>query len=113
MTKIHPLENALHSLHSLFLSDTFVPSKSQYKNPCVIDPVFEDTSLFKFALDKGGDSTKGIQSPVNVKNPQSQDHVLPILEFGGGVKDTDHNVRKAGFTQGGCVRDGIEAIMQR
>ena len=51
----------------------------------MINPAFKDFVLWKFAIDKGGDSMKAIMSPVNVENPQSQKHVVPILEFGGGV----------------------------
>lgn len=49
---------------------------------------------------------------INVEKPHSQRHVLPILEF-GGVKDTDHNVRKAAFMEGDIVRKGIESIISR
>jgi len=39
--------------------------------------------------------------------------LAPILEFGGGCKDTDTNMRRASFQRGDFVRQGMEAIFAR
>jgi len=63
-------------------------------------------------MDSGAKSLKGVMGPVNVNNLQSQRHILPFLEF-SGLKDSDHNVKKAGFRMGDMVREEMEAILQR
>ena len=89
-----------------------LPSKERYREHWKQDLRFEDSIAWGIGFDAGGRSFKGLMRCINVEKPHSQRHVLPILEF-GGVKDTDHNVRKAAFMEGDIVRKGIESIISR
>ena len=113
VSKTDPLENVVVKMESLFSEKKLLPSKDCFKEHWQRDPGFKDSVCWSFKFDAGGNSMKGIMGPNNVEDPNSQRHVLPILEFGGGVKDTDHNMRTACFGEDDFVRTGIEAIVHR
>ena len=48
---------------------------------------------------------------VNNNNPQSQQHVLPVLEF--AAKDTHYNVKKAAFEDDSLIKIGMDAVINR
>ena len=103
VNKIDPLECVAVKMESLVQGKKLLPSKSRYKQHWHIYMGFEDSVAWALKFDAGGGSTKGTINPVNVERPQSQNHIMPILEFGGGVKDTDSNMRKACFKKGDMV----------
>jgi hypothetical protein len=113
VTTIDPLENICVKMESLMRQNRLLPSQEIYREHWEQDPRFKDSVAWSIKFDAGGGSEKGIISPVNVEHPQSQKHVLPILEFGGGVKDSDANMRAACFGKDNVVRKGIEAMIDR
>ena len=113
VNKIDPLQCVTVKMESLVQGKKLLPSKSRYKQHWHVDLDFTDSVAWALKIDAGGRSTKGTINPVNVERPQSQNHIMPILEFGGGVKDTDSNMRKACFKKGDMVREGLEVLVQR
>ena len=77
-------------MYSFLVTNTLLQSLERFQSPIQLHQSFKDIVLFKIAMDAGGDSTKGIVSPVNVQEPQSLKYVKPRLGYTG--KDYAENM---------------------
>ena len=112
VARCRPKELCMLQLTELLQKDQFCAADQKYAVPFHVDETFNDSALFKFALDAGGGSTKAILNSVNVENPQGQEHVRVWGEF-TGVKDTWENLRRAFFDEKSSIKSDFEDIMNR
>ncbi len=75
---LRPLEVIANNIISNRANKVFVPAARRYNVKVWSGG---ETALYKFSADGGGGSNKTTVNPVNVDNPQGQQHVYPILEF--------------------------------
>ena len=108
---MRPLEAVAVSSEGLMKDKKLLPSSERYKEPWNSEP-FTGSILFEVAQDAGGGSSKCIVNPVNVERPQSQRHVITILEF-GGVKDSQYNVQEEAFKENDNFKKDLEVLMHR
>ena len=107
------MENLLVSIEDLLHNKELLTKAKSYCAPWKLKEGYQGSVLTKVAIDAGGGSTKGIQSVVNVENPQIQKYVKTFLEFGGGVKDGDYNIRKAGLGEGSAIHNDLKSMFTR
>ena len=86
----------------------FVPASKRYSEP--VQWVGE-TALYKISTDGGAGSNKHGINPVNVKNPQGQEHFHPVLEY-SGAKDDYNNLKKV-YEAHPEIKRSIEDICNR
>ena len=85
---IRPMQIIAENITVNRANGTFVPAAKRYND----DMYNGETALFKFSADGGAGSIKAVVNPVNVDNPQGQQHVHPFLEFRS--KDSYDNCKK-------------------
>ena len=112
VTVARPLELLSECISDLLNNKKFMASDKRFNTPFSLDEGFLDCAAGKIGIDAGGGSTKGIISPVNVEQPQSQKHVRVFLEF-SGVKDSVVNIERAAFQKDNYIRHDIESIIHR
>ncbi len=104
-----PEEAICSRLTALRRSGQFSPGRKRYKTPFNVEEGCT-TAGVKWSCDTGNGSFKCCLSALNVKNPQAQGHVVPILEFEG--KD-DYNNTKDVFAAHPKVKKCIEDTCHR
>jgi len=92
VTKTDPLECVLVKSEGLLSQQKLLPSKERYRTHWRQDKNFKDSIAWRFSMDTGAKSLKGVVGPVNVEKPHSQRHILPFLAF-AGLKDSGHNMK--------------------
>ncbi len=89
-------------------SKRFVKASKRYKEPVQWDG---ETALYKISTDGGAGSNKHAINPVNVSNPQGQEHLYVFLEY-SRAKDTNKNLKTVYETHPE-IKMGIEDICNR
>lgn len=104
---IRPMQIIAENITTNRANGTFLPATKRYN-----DSMYDgETALFKFSADGGAGSIKAVVNPVNVHNPQGQQHVHPFLEFRS--KDSYANCKKVLETHPDVKRDMEDVINRR
>lgn len=104
---IRPMQIIAENITTNRANGMFVPAAKRYND----DMYDGETALFKFSADGGAGSIKAVVNPVNVHNPQGQQHVHPFLEFRS--KDSYDNCKKVLETHPDVTRDMEDVINRR
>jgi len=103
-----PLEIVMETMESNRKHGRFRSSDRRYNVPATWAG---ETALYKMGADAGAGSWKQVASPVNVDNPQGQEHVHPFTEYSGAKDDRD-NLAKV-YEEHPEMKRGIEDIIRR
>eukprot|EP00984_Skeletonema_dohrnii_P007442 scaffold2701_cov137-Skeletonema_dohrnii-CCMP3373.AAC.1 len=103
-----PLEIIMETMESNRKHGRFRSSERRYNVPATWAG---ETALYKMGADAGAGSYKQVASPVNVDNPQGQEHVFPFTEWSGAKDDRD-NLAKV-YEEHPEMKRGIADVIRR